>query len=284
MAVGQDNRLTIDFHPDPNVAVQPGQPRDGKMAKWYVNGQLATDQPFFNIGLHDAAKNPGMIQVILELDTFLEGCNVKIKDMIVIIVFDPAAPPEPTPPPPTPQNNGCPQGQELRDFGGLGKMCGPCTNKLDQNGSCFPAPPEPTPPPNPEPKTCTLGYHLDNSNNCIKDSCMEGFHMGADGQTCEKTDINNNCPTGTYNSGGTCIPIPGSGTTFDNSYGGYNRLSSNYQTASSFNDVFSTPENNTKPAAASGLPTNTILIALAAVAGIGGIYYLSNTNVRRRYF
>jgi hypothetical protein len=113
---------------------------------------------------------------------------------------------------------------------------------------------------------------------------MDGFHLGADGKTCEKTDLNNNCPPNTYFSAGSCIPIPGGGTTFDNSYGGYNRLSSNYQTASSYGDVFSTPENDTKPAAASGLSTNTILIGLAAVAGIGGIYYMSTTNVRRRYF
>jgi hypothetical protein len=184
--------------------------------------------------------------------------------------YIPPPPPSEPPPPKTqcsdlpdttrnPYTNRCVSNSYCASKGGV-QTSSPGTSICNDNA---PPPKPPTPPPT---------------------TCMEGFHLGADGKTCEKTDLNNNCPPNTYFSAGSCIPIPGGGLAFDNSYGGYNRLSANYQTASSYGDVFSTPENDTKPAAASGLTTNTILIGLAAVAGIGGIYYMSTTNVRRRYF
>lgn len=146
-------------------------------------------------------------------------------------------------------------------------------------------PPDPPvdPPVNPpvDPTPCAKGYHYGpDGETCIKDGCAEGFHTGADGTTCEKTDINTICPPNMYNNNGTCVPIVGGGGTYDSAY---DRVSSNYRAATEYNDVFKTPESDTKPATAPAISTQTILLGLAAVAGIGGIYYFSTLNVKRRY-
>ena len=263
-AQGQSNQLHIDFHPDISMPSVDGNPIDAKRdINWFVNGNFVVQNPWMDFGVLNATATPGIYRVDLEMGTFIQGCPT-LRDSITIEV----TPAENPVPPPEPPPGGCPKGKEWNiNYGDcVLKRC-PDGNFVDDSGECpVPPPAPPAPPPVPPPPTC-----------------MDGFHLGADGKTCEKTDLNNNCPPNTYFSAGICTPIPGSGLAFDNSYGGYNRLSANYQTASSYGDVFKTPETDSKPAAA-GISTNTILIALAAVAGIGGIYYMSTTNVRRRYF
>ena len=76
----------------------------------------------------------------------------------------------------------------------------------------------------------------------------------------------------------------GGGSYNDNTSSGYDRLSSNYQMASSFNDVFSTSETDTKAGTSKMSMSSLLLIGGVALAGIGGIYYMSTVNGRRRNY
>jgi hypothetical protein len=257
VASDQSIKIGYELHIDPNVSIK----RD-----WIINWYIWKEgderpEPIKGGGaiINFQKKEPGRYEVHLELVQPGEGCSF-INDSVTIEVLS-SEPPKP--PPDTP-------------------VCEAGHHK-DENGNCvIDTPTGPTGPTGPPaPIICSTGYRLDTDNKtCVKDTCMTGFHMGADGKTCERTDDSKSCPAGYYNSSGTCLVINPSSQT--GTIPTYPDLSSNYQDATTYTDVFKTPETDT-PVTESMVSTQTLLLATGAVVGIGGLYYMYSVNGRRRY-
>jgi hypothetical protein len=245
VAAGQVITIGADVHLDPTVEyVNPDH--GWTKSSWSMNGVKFSDQG----SIQWSQSKAGSYLIALEVNTNMSGNCSKLNDSVVIEVTE--APVVPTT---------CPTGQTK-----------------DASGSCVPI-------------TCPDGQTLDNSGNCVNlppQTCDPGYTLDPITNTCKVNppapDMSGStlsCPEGTYNSGGICSPIPGYSSVSDRTPTGYDVLSSNYQTASSYSDVFKTPERDTA-AAASSLST-PVIIGLA-IAGIGGIYYLSTLNVKSRNY
>lgn len=147
---------------------------------------------------------------------------------------------------------------------GVGCVDNPCPNNLGNRnpdtGVCDKPPP---PPPPPSIVLCLKGYHLDDNNKCIADA--------------PHSNSNLDCVEGTYDDGsGYCVPIANY-VTEDKSDKTVER---NYEIASGFSNVFSTPERNGAKPSSKKIPINTYLMYGGGAIVISGIIYF--TFIRRR--
>ena len=200
-------------------------------------------------------------------------------------------------PQPAPQPPICDAGHHLDNNVCVLNTC-PTNQVMDDYGNCHDKPAECVAPYylDQETNTCKLrcdtGFHIDSgTNTCVADEkpplvCEPGTALNSAGTACVPIAIpgtSSVCPAGTYQANGICVTIPG-GAYNDNTSSGWDRLSSNYQVASIFSDVFKTPENDSKTGKSTGSFSSMLLLGGAAVAGIGGFYYFTSVNGRRRYY
>lgn len=262
VAVGQQITIGQDYHYDPDAALQNGVSPGFSQSYWKVNGEKIPGNP---PSIQFVQSTPGTYVIDLALMTGRADLCL-VTDQISIEVL-PA----------------CPEGQQRNDEGNCAAKPITCDSgfQLDPDTNTCKAIPT-------QPVVCDGGYQLDPvTNTCIAIppplECNTGFTLNSDKSACVPIATpGSTCPTGTYNSNGSCIPIGGAAYN-DTTSTGYDRLSSNYQAASSFMDVFKTPETDTK-SSSNTITTSMLLIGGAALVGIGGFYYMSTSNVGRRNY